>query len=188
MTYLMLFYEYFKAGLFAIGGGLATLPFLYDISDRTGWFTYAELADMIAVSESTPGPIGVNMATYVGFKVGGVGGSLCATLGLIAPSLIIIIIISMFLKAFRNNKYVDRAFYSLRPASAALIASAGITVFCSSVLNIDLFKATGAIFDLISVKYIILGAAILFLSNKFKNVHPAVFIIISAFCGIVFAF
>ena len=67
MVYLQLFYEFFKAGLFAIGGGMATLPFLYDISDKTGWYTYGQLADMVAISESTPGPIGVNMATYVGF-------------------------------------------------------------------------------------------------------------------------
>ena len=72
MLYLQLFWEFFKTGLFAIGGGMATLPFLYDMADKTGWFTRAQLADMIAVSESTPGPIGVNMATYVGFLTGGV--------------------------------------------------------------------------------------------------------------------
>ena len=92
MIYLRLFYEFFKTGLFAIGGGLATLPFLSDMADRTGWFTHAQLADMLAVSESTPGPIGVNMATYVGFTTGGVGGALVATLGLVAPSIIVILI------------------------------------------------------------------------------------------------
>ena len=79
MIFLRLFYEFFKAGLFAVGGGLATLPFLQDIADKTGWYTQAQLADMIAVSESTPGPIGVNMATYVGFTVGGVPGAVIAT-------------------------------------------------------------------------------------------------------------
>ena len=86
MIFLQLFYEFFKTGLFAVGGGLATLPFLEDISQRTGWFTSAQLADMLAISESTPGPIGVNMATYVGFETAGILGSLCATVGLVMPS------------------------------------------------------------------------------------------------------
>ena len=90
MIYLRLFYEFFKTGLFAIGGGLATLPFLSDMADRTGWFTQAQLADMLAVSESTPGPVGVNMATYVGFETGGILGAVVATLGLVAPSVIVI--------------------------------------------------------------------------------------------------
>ena len=93
MLYLRLFWEFFKTGLFAVGGGMATLPFLYSMSDATGWFTHAQLADMIAVSESTPGPIGVNMATYVGFSTAGVPGAVVATLGLITPSVIIILII-----------------------------------------------------------------------------------------------
>ena len=118
MLYLHLFWEFFKTGLFAVGGGLATLPFLQNMSDRTGWFTHAQLADMLAVSESTPGPIGVNMATYVGFSTGGVGGALIATLGLITPSVIVILIVAAFLKAFRDSKWVSAAFYALRPAFA----------------------------------------------------------------------
>ena len=110
---IQLFIEFFKTGLFAVGGGLATLPFLQDMAVRTGWFTTAQLADMVAVSESTPGPIGVNMATYVGFTVAGVPGALVATLGLITPSIIIILIIAAFLQAFRNNRFVNAAFYGL---------------------------------------------------------------------------
>ena len=110
MLYLRLFWEFFKTGLFAVGGGMATLPFLYSMSDTTGWFTHAQLADMIAVSESTPGPIGVNMATYVGFTAAGIPGAVIATLGLITPSIIIILIIARVLAAFRQNKYVDAAF------------------------------------------------------------------------------
>ena len=120
---IQLFIEFFKTGLFAVGGGLATLPFLQDMAVRTGWFTTAQLADMVAVSESTPGPIGVNMATYVGFTVAGVPGALVATLGLIAPSIIIILIIAAFLQAFRNNRFVNAAFYGLRPASTAMVAA-----------------------------------------------------------------
>ena len=128
MLYLQLFWEFFKTGLFAVGGGLATLPFLQDMADRTGWFTHAQLADMLAVSESTPGPIGVNMATYVGFTTGGVGGALVATIGLVTPSVIVILIVAAFLKAFRDSKWVNAAFYGLRPASTALVAAAGISV------------------------------------------------------------
>ena len=122
MIFIRLFYEFFKAGLFAIGGGMATLPFLYNISDKTGWFTYGQLADMVAISESTPGPIGVNMATYVGFTTAGIPGAVVATVGLITPSIIIILIIAGFLKSFKDSKYVQNAFYGLRPASTGLIA------------------------------------------------------------------
>ena len=111
MIYLRLFYEFFKVGLFSVGGGLATLPFLYDISDTTGWFTHGQLADMLAISESTPGPIGINMATYVGFTTGGIPGAVIATVGIITPSIIVILLIAKFLQAFRDNKYVKGAFY-----------------------------------------------------------------------------
>ena len=114
MICLRLFWEFFKTGLFAVGGGMATLPFLYDLSDRTGWFTHAQLADMVAVSESTPGPIGVNMATYVGFLTGGAGGAAAATLGLVAPSIAVVLIVSAFLQKFRDNRYVSGAFHALR--------------------------------------------------------------------------
>ena len=110
MIYLQLFYEFFKTGLFAIGGGLATLPFLQEMSARTGWFSLSELQDMIAVSESTPGPIGVNMATYAGFTSAGIPGAFCATLGLILPSFIIILIVAGFLKRFKDSPLVDAAF------------------------------------------------------------------------------
>ena len=134
MMLLRLFWEFFKIGLFAVGGGMATIPFLYDLSDRTGWFTYTQLADMIAISESTPGPIGVNMATYVGYEMSGVLGSISTTLGFVAPSIIIIVIVSIFLQKFRNNRYVESAFYGLRPASSGLIASAALSVAIVALL------------------------------------------------------
>ena len=115
----------FRVGLFSVGGGLATIPFLTDLGTRTGWFTPAELANMVAVSESTPGPMGVNMATYVGFETNGPMGCVIATLGLITPSIIIILVIARFLQKFRQSRTVDAVFYGLRPASTALIASAG---------------------------------------------------------------
>lgn len=140
MIYLQLFYEFFKIGLFAIGGGLATLPFLYNLSDKTAWFTHAQLADMIAVSESTPGAIGVNMATYVGYQTAGFFGGVIATIGLVLPSIIIILIIARILNKFKDNKYVQGAFLGLRPASLAMIAAAGI-----SVAKVALFKDASSI-------------------------------------------
>ncbi len=191
MIYLRLFFEFFKTGLFAVGGGMATLPFLEDMGNKTGWFTSAQLADMVAISESTPGPIGVNMATYVGFTVKGVLGSLVATIGLITPSIIVILIIAAFLKAFRSNKYVDRVFYGIRPASTALIAAAAVSVMLLCLFNIDAFKASGVLTDLISLKGMLLFAAVWVLTNyvkPVKNFHPIVFIAASAVAGIVFNF
>ena len=191
MIYLQLFFEFFKTGLFAVGGGMATLPFLYDMAEKTNWFTSGQLADMIAVSESTPGPIGVNMATYVGFTTAGFWGGLIATLALVTPSVIIIVIISYFLKAFRENKYVDAAFYGLRPESTGLIAAAGMTVVTITLLQVDLFKNSGSIMDLFNWKSLILAVIIYILSNNIKQtkkLHPVFFIVGSAIIGILFGF
>lgn len=187
--YLQLFYEFFKAGLFAVGGGMATIPFLYDISDKTGWFTHAQLTDMIAISESTPGPIGVNMATYVGFTTGGIPGAVIATLGLITPSIIVILIIAGFLKAFKDNKYVQSAFYGLRPASTGLIAAAGLSVVVLVILQKDKFAVTGSVMDLVNIPNIILMFILYYFTakcKKTKGLHAAAFIAASALIGIVF--
>ena len=191
MTYWTLFWEFFKTGLFAVGGGMATLPFLYDISARTGWYTTAQLADMIAVSESTPGPIGVNMATYVGFTTAGIPGAVIATLGLVTPEVLIILIIARVLAAFRRNKYVDAAFYGLRPCSVGLIAAAGVLVVKVSLLNLERFGVTGAILDVFNWKAVALAAVLLVftrLIKQTKKLHPIFFILASAVIGVVFAF
>ncbi len=198
MLYLKLFFEFFKTGLFAIGGGMATIPFLYDMSDATGWFTHNDLANMIAVSESTPGPIGVNMATYVGFVTGmndggiftAVLGAITATLGLITPSIIIILIVAAILKSFRDNKYVNHAFYGLRPASTGLIAAAGLTVLYSNMFINSDTSPVHFDFSLFNWKGLILAVILLILTNFIKptkKLHPIVFIGISAVCGVVFS-
>ena len=186
MIFLQLFYEFFKTGLFAVGGGLATLPFLEDISQRTGWFTSAQLADMLAISESTPGPIGVNMATYVGFETAGILGALCATVGLVMPSVIIIVLVSKVLEKFRTNTYVEAAFYGLRPASVAMVASAGIGVAMTALLNL-----TASGFAVLRWRELVLAAVIVVLTNfvpKVKKFHPIVFIALAAAVGIIFKF
>ena len=191
MLYLRLFWEFFKTGLFAVGGGMATLPFLYSMSDATGWFTHAQLADMIAVSESTPGPIGVNMATYVGFSTAGVPGAVVATLGLITPSVIIILIIAKVLAAFRQNKTVDAAFYGLRPCSVGLIAAAGLLVVKIALFDFDLYQQTGVLMNLFNWKAIILAAVLIVLTRyvkPLKKLHPVFFILGSAAVGALFAF
>ncbi len=191
MIYLRLFWEFFKAGLFAVGGGLATLPFLTAMSDSTGWFTKAQLADMVAVSESTPGPIGVNMATYVGFTPAGIPGAVIATLGLVTPSVIIILLIARVLKQFRENKYVDAAFYGLRPCSVGLIAAAGLLVVKIALFDFDAYALSGEISDLFRVKALILTAVLLVLTRavkQTKKLHPIFFILGSALVGVVFSF
>ena len=195
MIYLLFFFEFFKAGLFAIGGGLATIPFLTDIGSRTGWFTSGDLANMIAISESTPGPMGVNMATYVGFHtgsltggaVGGIFGGIVATLGLVCPSIIVILIIAGFLKKFRESRGVDAVFYGIRPASTALITAALVEVCAIALVN------TGAAFgtvDFFHWKAILLAVAVFVCLQvkPLKKLHPIVFIAASAVIGIVFQF
>ena len=195
MIYLQLFWEFFKTGLFAVGGGMATIPFLYDLSDKTGWFSHNDLANMIAVGESTPGPIGVNMATYVGFVTGmqdagiptALLGAVVATLGLITPCVIIILIVAAILKSFRNNKYVNSAFYGLRPASTGLIAAAGFTVVSSTLFFSDTWTQ-GNFLSAINWKGIALAALLWVLTNVFKKTkkwHPIVFIGFSALVGIL---
>ena len=190
MIYLQLFWEYFKTGLFAVGGGMATIPFLYDMSDKTGWFTHQDLANMIAVGESTPGPIGVNMATYVGYvtgmKQGGIAqailGAVTASFGLVLPSLIVILIVAAMLKRFKNSPLVQSAFYGLRPASTGLITAAGISVAISNLFGESVLS--------INWKGWILAILLWLLTNKVKQtkkLHPIVFIGFSALMGIVFS-
>ena len=189
MIYLRLFWEFFKVGLFSVGGGLATLPFLYSLGAKTGWFSTADVANMLAVSESTPGPIGVNMATYAGFDCAGVLGGIVATLGLITPSVIVIVLIAMALQAFRTNKYVDAAFYTLHPASTGLIAAAGWSVFALVLVNLDAYRASYHFADLLQWKNLLLFAVIWVLTNlvkPLKKLHPVVFLALAAVVGIVF--
>ena len=184
MIYLRLFFEFCKVGLFSIGGGLATIPFLTDMGERTGWFTASQLADMIAISESTPGPLGVNMATYCGYTTAGIPGGVIATLGLIFPSIVIILIISGFLQRFRQSAAVDAVFYGLRAASVALITCALLQVAVISLLNHSLPDGTVQLFYWPAM---ILAAAVFICIRytKLKKVHPIVFIAVSAFIGII---
>ena len=188
-SWFVLFFEFFKIGLFSVGGGLATLPFLYKLADKYDWFSQGMIADMVAISESTPGPLGVNMATYTGFQFGGPLGSILATVGLVFPSVVIVIMISRFLQKFRNNSHVEDIFYMLRPAVTGLIGAAGFAVIISALLHVH--KITEISMDnflgLIGMKECILFAVMLFLTNKYKK-HPVLYIAIGAVVGMIFAF
>ncbi|MHC1787728.1 MAG: chromate transporter [Christensenellales bacterium] len=187
MIYLRLFIEFFQIGLFAIGGGLATLPFLERLSQSTGWFSLADLTNMIAISESTPGPIGINMATYVGHTTAGILGATVATLAEVLPSIILVLIIARFLRRFSENRIVLAVFYGLRAASVGLIAAAGFSVLKVSLLNVALWETSGKILDLVQWKGILLAGILWFVIKKWKP-HPIVTIGASAVVGIVFRF
>ena len=187
MIYLQLFYEFFLIGLFAIGGGMATVPFLRDLGARTSWFTPARLMDMIAVSESTPGPIGINMATYVGYATAGIPGSVLATLAEILPSLLIVTIVAKVLETYRDSQLVQSVFYGIRPASVGLITAAAFSIFLIAILQVDIYQASQQLLDLIRPKRIVLAAALFFVIRKWKP-HPVLIIAIAALVGAVFRF
>lgn len=207
MNLLWLFLEFFKIGVCAFGGGLATIPFLEELSQTRGWYTLDQLADMIAISESTPGAIGINMSTYVGYLVGsasfggnifmGFVGGIIATLGFVAPSIIIILIICQFLKKFSESKVVKWAFYGLRAASFGLICNAAYSILKISIINIDAFDVVEkdnfwntlgqAFLDFFDYKCLILACVTAFLIFKFKK-HPIIYILIAAIVGIIFKF
>ncbi len=189
MIFLRLFIEFFKTGLFSIGGGLATIPFLKAMGVKFGWFTPETLSNMIAVGESTPGPIGVNMATYVGYTVGmencGITGAILggfiATTALVMPSVIIILIIARILQAFKENRLVARAFYSIRPAVTGMIAATAIMMIKSGILT-----QKGNFLQAINIKAAILFALLLIFTNKIK-LHPIFYIIIAGIIGAIFS-
>ena len=189
MTILLLMYEFFKTGLFSVGGGLATLPFLYEMSSRhPDWFSGADIADMIAISESTPGAIGINMSTYAGYRTAGVPGGLLASFALALPCVVIILIIARFLHRFRDNKLVEGAFYGLRPASIAMISVAGLNVAQVALVNMDAFaEGGGGLGDFFIWKALAL-AVLIFIGQKKLKWSPIIFIVLSAVIGIVFQF
>ena len=193
-----LVYEFFKTGLFSIGGGMATLPFLADIADRTGWYTRLELSDMLAVAQSTPGPIGVNVATYAGYRsmltltgspAWAVLGGVVATLAEIAPCVIIVLMVARILAKFRDNKQVEYLFSGLRPASTGLVAAALFSAAITTLFRPDVWQKTGDLFDLFDIKSILFFVILLATTRLIpfmKKLHPVCLIALSAVVGIVF--
>lgn len=187
MILIRLFLEFFKVGLFAVGGGAATIPFLYNISDKTHWFTHTDLANMIAISQSVPGAMGINMATYVGYATYGVLGAITSTIGIIVPSIIIILIVARVLAKFKENNRVADCFYGLRPASTGLLLAAGFEIVKISILTLNKYEETHNITDILSIKALILAGILFFFIRKYKK-SPIFYIIASAIVGIIFNF
>lgn len=193
MTHFLLFVEFFKIGLFSFGGGYATLPFLYHISETYHWFSADELSKMLAVSSITPGPVGMNAATFAGFKTGGILGSIVATTAIMIPSFLLVILISKVLENFKDNFYIKSALYVLRPATAAMIAAVGVRLFRGSII-LDLPESLNELpnvfyeaYKFINIKAFVLFLFLFILSLKLKR-DPLIYLLIGAACGILLHF
>ena len=171
MIYVKLFLEFFHIGIFSFGGGYATLPFLYHIADVQKWYTTKQLSDMIAVSSITPGPVGVNVATFAGYLTSGVSGALVATMSVILPSLIIVVIISKLLEQFKHNKYVQSVIYTLKPAGCGLLAAVGVDMFVNNINLLGMFLLAG-----------------LFWASLIEKRDPLFYLAVSAFVGLIAGF
>ena len=182
---LRLMWEFFKTGLFAIGGGMATFPFLQKMAENYDWFTSEELLDMIAVSESTPGAIGINVASFAGYRAG-IFGAILATFSLVTPAIIIILIIARSLDKFKTSVVVKNAFEYIRPSTAGLILGAMLNVMIISLFNVKLYEKTGNFLDLFQIIQLILFIGFLFLLRKYKKIHPLLIIEMGALFGIIF--
>ena len=192
MIFLQMCWEFFKTGLFAIGGGLATLPFLSQMSDRYGWFTQEDIGNMLAVSEATPGPIGVNMATYVGNTIGNsqdgflgaVAGGLLSTLFLVLPSYLIILIVYKLMTRFSENRYVQGAMQGVRPASVGMVCAAMLGIMAEVLLEADAVAA-GQWNQVLLVPNLILFILFFTIYQKFQKMHPVFLLAMGAAAGII---
>ena len=186
MKLLFLFTTFFRIGLFAIGGGLATLPFLFELADSLtginsgGWLTRELIGNMLAVAQSLPGAIGANLSAYTGFRYAFVPGAYVAALGLIAPSIIIIIIVARTLKAFKENGVVKSLFAGFRPAAAGLLSAAGFGAIALSLWN----GASSVWYEFIRWKETLIFLILFFLVFKFKK-HPIIYIISAGAIGVI---
>ena len=180
--FVLLLLEFLKTGLFAVGGGLATIPFLQSMAENhPHWFTSTELANMIAVAESTPGPVGINMATFAGYRSAGIPGAVCATLAIVFPSYVIIGIISKMLKKFSSSKYVVGSFSGIRPAVPGLICAAVIPLLRASVLD----ASAANLLQAVRVDALLVFAGVFAAFSVFKKAHPLVFIAAAAVVGVL---
>ena len=184
---LLLFLEFFKTGLFAVGGGLATVPFIRDMGAAYGWITEAELANIIAIAESTPGPIGVNAATYVGYQVAGIPGGILATIGLVTPSVIIIVLIAKAIKKYYNSYLVQSLFKALRPAAIGLITAAGFSLLLVAIgVKANFLQFRFSADRLTLLKLGIYGVFLFFaFFKKTAKIHPLFFILAGGTLGAI---
>ncbi len=182
MIFILLCFEFAKIGLFSFGGGYATLPFLYHMSEVYDWFSLTELSQMLAVSSITPGPVGLNVATFAGFKTAGVLGSFCATMSIMLPSFIFVVVISKMLKKFKNSPILFSVMYVLRPVAAALLAAVSFRLFFNSVVKFDIFS--NFTFKNFDTKAFLLFIILLIISLRVKK-DPLVYLALGAIAGIL---
>ncbi|MBC8545502.1 chromate transporter [Clostridiaceae bacterium NSJ-31] len=183
MIYLHLFVTFFQIGLFTIGGGYAMIPMIQDEVVKNGWLTMGELVDFIAVGESTPGPFAVNIATYIGSVTGGFFGALCATVGVVLPSFLIILLIAKWFTAFGDNRLVRGALTGLRPAVVGLIAAAAFSIACSNLISLEHVAGPADLPNSINRIGLLVFVPLLIFTLK-KKPHPILLILISAGAGI----
>lgn len=169
MIYFQLAFEFLKIGIFSFGGGYATIPFLYHISEVFKWYSLEDLIRMIAVSSITPGPIGINMATYAGLNSSGIFGALVATISVMFPSLILVLITAKLLKKYSDNFYVKAIIETLKPIGCALLASVAISLLKPEIKDL---------------KAMFLLGLLLLISFKSKK-EPLFYILISGFIGVL---
>jgi len=179
IIFFHLFLEFFKIGLLAIGGGYAALPFLYRLSEQYHWFSAKELTDMIAISNVTPGPVGINIATYAGFKTAGVLGSIVATTAIILPAFVIILIIANFLDKYKQNAIIQSIFSGLKPAACALLAEICVKLFSETIINGEKIVTNN-----VDYKSLIIFVLLLLISIKTKK-NPILLILYGAIAGII---
>lgn len=183
MELLSLFFTFFKIGLFTIGGGLVAIPMMQDYSIRYGWVSETEFVDMIGISQSTPGPIGVNMATFVGQTQFGLLGSIVVTIGMVLPSFIVISIIAKFLVHFNENKWVDAALKHIRPIVVGTILAAAFFIANVTFLHLELFLETKDLRQLFDLKSVLIFLVFFVAMFKIK-IHPILYILIGGVIGI----
>ncbi|MDR1972763.1 MAG: chromate transporter [Treponema sp.] len=180
MNLLLLFGQFFRIGLFSIGGGYATLPFLYELADTYQLFSREDVGNMMAVAQSLPGAIGVNLSTYAGFRIAGIPGALTASLGLISPSIIIIVIIARVLAAFKESKVVAALFAGFRPAGAGLLSAAAVAAITVSLYN----PAWRLWYEVLRPRELILFCILFFLVARFER-HPVFYIAGAGLVGLL---
>jgi chromate transporter len=179
MSIPLLYLEFVFVGLFSIGGGLSTLPFVYRLADKYAWFNVSGIPDMLAVTQFVPGAIGVNFGAYTGFRVAGIAGAVFAVAGLLSGPIAIIIVIARYYEAFKKNRIAQDVFEGLRPAAAGLLAAAGY-----GIIKLALCRADTAGFTL-KPRECVIFAVFYILMARFKKLSAAVFIAAGAAAGII---
>ena len=188
MIYFQLFYTFFLIGLFTFGGGYAMIPMIEDQIVGKGWMTDAQLSDFIAISESTPGPFAINISTFVGSQTAGIFGAVCSTIGVVLPSLIIIVLVAIILSKFLKNRFVQGALNGVKPVIIGLIAATAIIFFVKMALfaGNPIFSQT-VVFNRAGLALLIVLASFAFIYKigQKKSLNPILLLLLSAVLGIV---